>query len=418
MSIKNDIKELTENQIIDQETADRISTYYQSKKKSVNITTIISVVAAILVGAGVISIIAYNWDELPKFLRVIIGLIPWIASSFGCCYTLKHKAESKGWAEAMAILQTATFATSFAIVNQVFQVQMEEETFAAILLLVSLPFVFLLRSAALSLLLTAIGCMASFEAQPDTLNRLTTYIVLLADIAFLYNYYYRNSESFLCGLRIVALPIFWVCFFGIILARDLELDLWSDLTPCLFAIFASVAYTLYDWIHSCERIKSRGTILNFIFYLVFFPTILYFSHEGVDDYYTAESFSIPIIASIPVFVHTAWKLMKREKPQWQSWIGVAFAAIAIICGEHNYIISIFTLAIIAYIIYLSYQDYDLFKLNIGILSLFAWAFVILSDFNLAFYVYGFILILLGVALIVMNKYIMDKKKNNGVTEDK
>lgn len=418
MSIKNDIKELTENQIIDQDTADRISSYYQSKKKSVNITAIISTVAAILVGTGVISIIAYNWDVLPKFLRVIIGLLPWIASSFGCYYTIKHKANQKGWTEAMAILQTAAFASSFAIINQVFQVQLKEETFGAILLLVSLPFVFLLRSAALSLLLIAIGCMSSLEPQPDTLNRLTTYIVLLADIAFLYNFYYRKSEGFLCSLRVVALPIFWVCFFGIILARDLGLNLWNDLTPCLFAIFASVAYALYDWIHSCERIKSRGTILKFIFYLIFFPTILYFSHEGVNAYYTATDFAIPFIASIPVFVHATCKLIKGEMPQWQSWIGVAFAAIAIICGEYNYITSIFTLSIIAYAIYSSCQDYDLFKLNVGILSLFAWAFIILSDFNLAFYVYGFILILLGVALIVMNKYIMDKKKNNGVTEDK
>ena len=112
-----------------------------------------------------------------------------------------------------------------------------------------------------------------------------------------------------------------------------------------------------------------------------------------------------------------WQLLKKEVPQWQSWIGVVFALLAVLFGEHVFLTNLVALAIIAYTIYLSYQDYDLLKLNVGILSLFAWAFVVLSVFNLAFYIYGFVLILLGVALIMMNRYIMDKKKKDGVTEN-
>jgi uncharacterized membrane protein len=89
MSIKKDIRELVDNKIIDQQTADRISNYYQTRERrinlsNINVTTTISVVAAILVGFGMISMIAYNWDYLPFFLRLIIGLIPWLATSFGC----------------------------------------------------------------------------------------------------------------------------------------------------------------------------------------------------------------------------------------------------------------------------------------------------------------------------------------------
>ena len=53
MSIKKDIRELVDNKIIDQQTADRISNYYQTRERrinlsNINVTTTISVVAAIL----------------------------------------------------------------------------------------------------------------------------------------------------------------------------------------------------------------------------------------------------------------------------------------------------------------------------------------------------------------------------------
>lgn len=417
MSLKNDIKELIDNQVIDQATADRIASYYLSKKRSINVTAIISAVAAILVGTGVISIVAYNWDDLPNFVRTLIGIIPWAASSFGCYYTLRNKPDQKSWNEAMAILQLAGFSATFAIVNQIYQVQLDGEAFACICVLVSLPFVFLMRSACLSAILISMVCLIGFDCR-DIFSKITMYVVLVADVAFLYDYYYRKSEGFLCSLRVVGLPVFWVSFFFLIIGRDLGMRVWNNLFPCLFLIFASVSYVMYEWIGQSDRIKSRGTILKYLFYLVFFPSLLYFSHEGVKDYYDAKDFILPVIAALPIFVSVGLKLSKSKVPQWQTWIGLAFAVIAVICGEQNYATALFALAAIAYCLYMSCQDYDLLKMNVSILSLFGWAFVVLGNYNLPFYLYGLILILLGVALILMNKYIIEKKRSNGVTENR
>ena len=99
-------------------------------------------------------------------------------------------------------------------------------------------------------------------------------------------------------------------------------------------------------------------------------------------------------------------------------MGILSAFIIVLFGKHNYIISFASLSIIVYCLYSSAQDYDQLKMNFSIIALLAWAFIVLSHFELPFFIYGLILILLGVALIIMNKYIIKKKKGDEITENK
>ena len=579
MSIKKDIRELVDNKIIDQQTADRISNYYQTRERrinlsNINVTTTISVVAAILVGFGMISMIAYNWDDLPFFLRLIIGLIPWLATSFGCYYTLKNKADSKSWTESMAVLHAAGFTSSVSLINQIYQVQLDGSEFILVLILANLPFIFILQSAVLSTLSISLCCLVCLKSD----MYISISAIILADIVFLYHYYYRKSQSFLCNLRIGLLPIFLlyiICYISVVILK-LEIK-HPETFGCAIPIFASYLYIIHQWINGNDKIQSDGKILKKYFYLLFFISLLVFSITGIEYVFENSDYMRLVIVTILILVYVGLKAMKEEMPQWQTyagvlatiiilisgkdplitrlfflaiiagnlflsykndnirqlkhsilllsawtiiilcrdlfeyigeffgclllitssifyaiydlnnkeekstrkkrlsriafylvffptilyysnngithnaesteylisiiggialtglasfifikkkftsiqtWMGILSAFIIVLFGKHNYIISFASLSIIVYCLYSSAQDYDQLKMNFSIIALLAWAFIVLSDFELPFFIYGLILILLGVALIIMNKYIIKKKKGDEITENK
>lgn len=579
MSIKKDIRELVDNKIIDQQTADRISNYYQTRERrinlsNINVTTTISVVAAILVGFGMISMIAYNWDDLPFFLRLIIGLIPWLATSFGCYYTLKNKADSKSWTESMAVLHAAGFTSSVSLINQIYQVQLDGSEFILVLILANLPFIFILQSAVLSTLSIFFCCLACLKSD----MYISISAIILADIVFLYHYYYRKSQSFFCNLRIGLLPIFLlyiICYISVVILK-LEIK-HPETFGCAIPIFASYLYIIHQWIKGNDKIQSDGKILKKYFYLLFFISLLVFSITGIEYEFENSDYMRLIIVTIPILVYVGLKAMKEEMPQWQTyagvlatiiilisgkdplitrlfflaiiagnlflsykndnirqlkhsilllsawtiiilcrdlfeyigeffgclllitssifyaiydlnnkeekstrkkrlsriafylvffptilyysnngithnaesteylisiiggialtglasfiftkkkftdmqtWMGILSAFIIVLFGKYCFIISFASLSIIVYCLYSSARDYDQLKMNFSIIALLAWAFIVLSDFELPFFIYGLILILLGVALIIMNKYIIKKKKGDEITENK
>jgi len=68
------VKELTENQVIDSGQAEKIKFYYQSKKANSKLAAgILSIVGAILVGLGIVLVFVHNWHELPKMSKLGVG---------------------------------------------------------------------------------------------------------------------------------------------------------------------------------------------------------------------------------------------------------------------------------------------------------------------------------------------------------
>lgn len=414
MSLKHDIQELTDNQVIDQETADRIIQYYQSRKRSINISAIISTVAAIFVGLGVISILAYNWDDLPKFIRLLLGLIPLCAATYGCYYALTKKADKKPWMEAMAILQTLAYAASFAIVNQIYQMQFDSDSFFFICMLFSLPFMFLMRSATLSTLIIVSTCLYIGSAD-DTFQIISTIIIVLADIAFLYLYYFKEKEDFLFRLRINLMPFILIAL-GIKVREVLGIKLHEEEYYCLALLYSSCFYVAHTWIAESKKTASKGRLYKVAFYLLFFPCILCLSSLGNPR----DHFNILRIvsATLPILLSAGFKLKEKKNIQWQEWIGLPFALFVTIPMMTPDVFSILSLGIIGYTIYDSCKDYDLLKMNCGLIALFAWTFIVLVKHISEFYIFGFVLILMGIALFLMNKFLIDKKRSHEHTENK
>ena len=203
----------------------------------------------------------------------------------------------------------------------------------------------------------------------------------------------------------------------IILCRDL-FEYIGEFFGCLLLITLSIFYAIYDLNNKEEKSTRKKRLSRIAFYLVFFPTILYYSYNGITHNAESTEYLISIIGGIALTGLASFIFIKKKFTSIQTWMGILSAFIIVLFGKHNYIISFASLSIIVYCLYSSAQDYDQLKMNFSIIALLAWAFIVLSDFELPFFIYGLILILLGVALIIMNKYIIKKKKGNEITENK
>ncbi len=188
------IDELLNAQVIDKPTADRISRYYEDKKKSsVNLLIMIfAIIGAALIGSGIILILAHNWDNFSRNIRTGIAFLPLAAAQALCLYTILKKYDSKTWKEASSVFLVFAVGASISMVSQIFHIVGDISQFLFIWMLVCLPVLYILKSDASALLIIA-GVsgvsIAAFEDRHDNLMILLKYFILLAGWA----YYYLRS---------------------------------------------------------------------------------------------------------------------------------------------------------------------------------------------------------------------------------
>lgn len=154
MNIPDDIPELLEAGVIDQETAERLRNYYREKDGSSTnpLFIVFGIVGAILVGLGIILIIAHNWDQFSIDVKTILAFVPLVSGQLVCAYALLRKTDSAAWREGGASFLIFAVGACIALVSQIYNIPGNLDAFMLTWLLLSLPLVYVMRSAAASLL--------------------------------------------------------------------------------------------------------------------------------------------------------------------------------------------------------------------------------------------------------------------------
>jgi uncharacterized membrane protein len=130
------------------ENSRAIERYYEAaESRTTNFGfVLLAIVGASLVGAGIILLIAHNWDDLSRGARSVIAFLPLvIAQALGFFFLLRRN-ESRPWRESVAILNVAAVATAISLVSQTYQIQGTFSDFMRLWLLLSIPIVYLFRT--------------------------------------------------------------------------------------------------------------------------------------------------------------------------------------------------------------------------------------------------------------------------------
>ena len=113
---------------------------------------IVGAVGALLIGTGLIAVLAYNWDDFPRWVRLLLALGP-LAATQGVSWWVLGKGEAaKPWQqEAAALVQTLAVGAAMALVSQIYNLPGAWTDLVFWWCVVSVPLAWVLRSQAVAI---------------------------------------------------------------------------------------------------------------------------------------------------------------------------------------------------------------------------------------------------------------------------
>ena len=195
--MQKDIPELLKAGIITPETAEGIQQYYREKagQSQNRLFIIFGILGAILVGLGVILIIAHNWDEFSRTLKTFFSFLPLLVGQFFCAFTLWRKNDSSAWRESSSAFLFFAVGASISLISQVYHIPGNISVFILTWMLLCLPLVYLLRSSVTSLLYIIGITYWAAETGYWTYPASETYYYWLLLLAVLPHYYLLKKSQ-------------------------------------------------------------------------------------------------------------------------------------------------------------------------------------------------------------------------------
>ena len=145
-----ELPELVSGGLLTQETADALRQHYSAQPSETRrrLGFILSaILGSLLVGAGVVLLVAHNWDFLTRPIRCAIAFTPLVLSQALAGFVLLRRPASTAWRETAAILNVAAIGTAMALVSQTYQIQGDFARFILVWMLLTLPIVYLFQTS-------------------------------------------------------------------------------------------------------------------------------------------------------------------------------------------------------------------------------------------------------------------------------
>ena len=149
------LPELTAGGVLSEQAAIALRQHYGTPKTRTGVSVLVAmtaVLAALLIGSGVILLLAANWDSFPRVVRTTMAFIPLVVSQALGAFVILRKIDSTGWRESVALLNSLTVAAAIALVSQIYHIPGDFTGFLLVWMLLTLPAIYLMRSAAATLL--------------------------------------------------------------------------------------------------------------------------------------------------------------------------------------------------------------------------------------------------------------------------
>src|SRR3954452_14824261 len=145
-----ELPELVTSGVLSQETADALRRHYSSEVSEPPRRfgfVLSAILGSLLVGAGIILLVAHNWDFLSRPVRCGIAFTPLVLSQDLAVFVLLRRSGSAAWRETASILNVAAIATAIALVSQTYQIQGDFARFILVWMILALPIVYLFQTS-------------------------------------------------------------------------------------------------------------------------------------------------------------------------------------------------------------------------------------------------------------------------------
>ncbi len=153
MSLLKDLPELVSANIISGDTARQITAYYKQKQQADpnRQLLIFGILGALLVGTGVLFIVANQWDQFSQSAKTICAFLLLIIPQLFCVYVMLKKTEKVVWREIAALMLFFAVGANISLVSQIYHINGDASSFMMTWMVLTVPLIYLLDASALSL---------------------------------------------------------------------------------------------------------------------------------------------------------------------------------------------------------------------------------------------------------------------------
>lgn len=424
MKIVKDIEELLKAEVITKEVATKIQQYYKNKNKTstTNIFVVFGILGAILIGLGIILIIAHNWDNFSKTIKTSFSFILLLIAQILCFFAITKKQNSTVWKESTATFLFFVVGASISLISQIYNIPGDFNSFLLTWLLLCFPLIYIMKSSAVSLLyiigITFYTCKLGYWTHPS-LKPYLYWGLLLISLPHYYFLYQKKGQSNFMIFHNWLIPISLTIVLGTMSENTEELMFIAYLS--LFGLFYLIGRKTFfirqKIINNAYKIiGSLGTVI-LLLYLSSNGFWKYLKNKNLELSYivtTPEFFISAIISAIAIvfgYKHYKNKSLKTIKPL--SVVFILFI-ITFVVGLFSSIsvvlINIYILVIGILTIREGAKKEHLGILNFGLLLITALIVYRFFDAELSFVLRGVLFILIGIGFFMAN-YRMLKKRN-------
>lgn len=422
----NDIPDLIKADIISQETADRIRDYYKNKSgQSTNrLFIIFGILGAILVGLGIILIIAHNWDELSRATKTFFAFLPLLIGQSLCGYILIKMRDSISWRESGTAFLFFAVGASIALVSQVYNIPGGTGTFLLTWMLLCIPLVYLMKSSITSLLyicgITYYAVHLGYWTYPSQ-GAYLYWLLLLMVLPYYYLLYKKNPEGNFMIFHNWLIPLSVIIVLGTIAKRADELMFIAYFS--LFGLFYSLGNREFftrqrPGYNGYKILGSLGTIVL----LLALSFDWFWEDLRKKDFQFNEVMASPeLFASVVISLFAAGLLYLQQKKKALSHIKPVAPVfilfiITFIIGLSSpvsvILINLFVFAIGLLTIRDGARQDHLGILNYGLLVITALVVCRFFDKDLSFVIRGILFVTVGFGFFATNYRMLKKRKTN------
>ncbi|WP_371361524.1 hypothetical protein SRRS_29080 [Sporomusa rhizae] len=414
-----ELPKLVDEGIIPAESAERIKEYYGSgstKTGSRTFLVIFGVIGALLVGLGIILILAHNWPQLTKLYRLSISMGFLVAAQIAAGSVLWFKKDSIPWREATATILMLMVGSAMALVGQTYHLIEDTDAFLLTWMLLSVPLVYLMNSASVAVLYSIGITVWAFSSYFDSGKQIIWVLFSLIVPYYwglLKNHRYTNTTVVFSWVILIC---FYFCF-GTAFARYLD-HLSILIYGSLFTLTYIAAGLWFSGHHQGWPMPFKAIGLAGSVGLTFLLTF-----NDVWRHITIDKGTVPFAAyllalGLVVAVVGGSLMLKKRKSQgiWQ------FSFIPCVMG-FGYILRFFdvsgigaTVIMNGYMLWLSVsviavgvREQRIGVVNLGMLMIAVLIVARFFDIDLSFIVRGVAFVLVGIGFLVANVILVRRK---------
>ncbi|MDR0762117.1 MAG: DUF2157 domain-containing protein [Campylobacteraceae bacterium] len=274
--LENELPLWVKDSLITQENADTLLSKYKNSNVSVTISAALIIFGSALVGLGIISLFAYNWEFLSRPFKAVLAVILLLLAQCFALWVKRHKEANLGYSEAASLTLFLAFICSLAIISQTYNMGGDIMDFLRISAIFSIPIVYFFNSRSVAFLLFGIIIYIIIESKYDFTAWLLLSSWLPWYILHLKNHRYANSSIFLNLIFFAGVLIISIIFCN----ESRQILLAILLTLSSFWMLGILLYNEQErFYRRIFEMLSKTGILIFLIFFCYPSSTLEFSND-------------------------------------------------------------------------------------------------------------------------------------------